>query len=96
MVKDATPHEVFFQAKTLNQKVARLVTELTEESELIGTEDDPGDIRPFHVWRMVDASLRRILSLKQQLGLPLTNNEALADADTTPNQVFFIIGLANT
>ena len=96
LVKDATPHEVFFQAKTLNQKVARLVTELTEESEVGGTEEDPVDIRPYHVWKMIDASLHRILSLKRQLGLPLTNSEALANAETTPNQVFFIIGLANT
>ncbi|WP_342348232.1 hypothetical protein [uncultured Nitrospira sp.] len=96
LVEDATPHEVFFQAKTLNQKVARLVTELTEESEPTETEGDPGDIRPFHVWKMIDTSLHRILSLKQQLGLPLTNSEALADAETPPNQVFFVIGLANT
>ncbi|WP_447965342.1 hypothetical protein [Nitrospira sp. Ecomares 2.1] len=96
LVENATPHEVFFQAKTLNQKVSRLVTELTEEPDRIGTEEDPDDIRPFHVWKMVDTSLHRILSLKQQLGLPLTNSEALADAETSPNQVFFVIGLANT
>ena len=95
LVKDATPHEVFFQAKTLDQKVARLVMELIEESEPLGTEDNPGDIRPFHVWKMVDTSLRRILSLKQKLGLPLTNSEALAEPETTPTQVFFNIGLAN-
>ncbi|GJL60906.1 MAG: hypothetical protein NPIRA03_37630 [Nitrospirales bacterium] len=96
LVENATPHEVFFQAKTLNQKVARLVAELTEESEVGGTEEDPVDIRPYHVWKKIDSSLHRILSLKRQLGLPLTNSEALADAETTPNQVFFIIGLANT
>lgn len=96
LVEDATPHEVFFQAKTLNRKVARLVTELTEKPEIIGTEEDPEDIHPFHVWNMIDTSLHHILSLKQQLGLPLTNSEALADAGTTPNQVFFVIGLANT
>ena len=96
LVKDATPHEVFFQAKTLNQKVARLITELTEEPARLETEDDPVDIRPFHVWKMIDTSLHHILSLKQQLGLSLTNSEALADAETTPTEVFFIIGLANT
>ncbi|MBA3965637.1 MAG: hypothetical protein H0X47_07665 [Nitrospirales bacterium] len=95
LVEEATPHEVFFQAKTLNQKVALLVTELTEESALLGIEEDPGEIRPFHVWKMIDTSLHRILSLKQQLGLHLTNSEGLADVGTTPTQVFFIIGLAN-
>ena len=49
LVEHATPHEVFFQAKTLNQKVARLVTELPEESEVDETEEDPGDMRPYHV-----------------------------------------------
>jgi len=96
LVEDATPHEVFFQAKTLDQKVARLTEELTEEPEPLRTEDDPGDIRPFHVWKVIDTALRRILSLKQQLGLSFTNGEALADPDTTPTQVFFSIGLANT
>jgi len=95
LVDEATPHEVFFQAKTFDQKMAQLTKELTEQSGPLKDKDDPGDIRPFHVWKVVDTSLRRILSLKQQLGLTLTNSEALADPDTTPTQVFFIIGLAN-
>jgi hypothetical protein len=95
LVEGATPHEVFFQAKTLDQKVARLTRELTEQTEPFGEKDGPSDIRPFHVWNVVDTSLRRILSLKQQLGLTLTNSEALPDPETTPTQVFFVIGLAN-
>jgi hypothetical protein len=95
LVEEATPHEVFFQAKTFDQKMAQLTKELTEEAGPLGTEDGLGDIRPFHVWKVVDTSLRRILSLKQQLGLTLTNTEALADPKTTPTQVFFVIGLAN-
>jgi len=96
LVEGATPHEVFFQAKTLDQKVVRLMKELIEETEPLRTENDPGDIRPFHVWKVIDAALRRILTLKQQLGLPLTNSEAMADPETTPTQAFFIIGLANS
>lgn len=95
LVEGATPHEVFFQAKTLDQKVARLTRELTEQAETLGEKDLPGDIRPFHVWEVVDTSLHRILSLKQKLGLTLTNSEALPDTETTPTQVFFVIGLAN-
>ena len=95
LVAEATPHEVFFQAKTLDQKVARLTRELTEHAEPLGEKDRPEDIRPFHVWKVVDTSLRRILSLKQQLGLTNTNSEALPDPETTPTQVFFVIGLAN-
>ena len=76
--------------------MARLTKELTEESEPIRTEDDPNEIRPFHVWKVVDTALRQILSLKQQLGLPLTSSEAMADPETTPTQTFFSIGLANS
>lgn len=95
LVEEATPHEVFFQAKTLDQKVARLTKELTEHADPLGEVDLPGNIRPFHVWKVVDTSLRRMLALKQQLGLTLTNSEALPDPETTPTQVFFVIGLAN-
>ncbi len=42
LVEDATPHEVFFQAKTLNQKVALLITELTEESAAPWNRRGPG------------------------------------------------------
>jgi hypothetical protein len=95
LVEEASPHEVFFQAKTLDQKVARLASELTEHTDPLGENDGPGDIHPFHVWKVVDTSLRRILSLKQELGLTFTNNESLPDQNTTPTQVFFVIGLAN-
>jgi len=95
LVEEASPHEVFFQAKTLDQKVARLVSELTEHADSLGEHDQPGDIHPFHVWKVVDTSLRRILSLKQELGLTFTNSEGLPDQNTTPTQVFFVIGLAN-
>ncbi|MCZ6799724.1 MAG: hypothetical protein O7F12_04475 [Nitrospirae bacterium] len=95
LVEGATPHEVFLQAKTLDQKVARLTRELTEQAQSLGEKDGPVDIRPFHVWKVIDTSLRRILSLKQQLGLTLANSEALPAPETTPTQVFFVIGLAN-
>ncbi len=96
LVKAATPHEVFFQAKTLGDKVARLTKELTEGSEPLRTVDAPDDIRAFHVWNVIDTALRHILFLKQQLGLPLTKSESLPDPGTTPTQVFFNIGLANS
>ena len=86
LVQEANPHEVFFQAKTFDQKMARLTKELTEEAGPPVSEDTPDDIRPFHVWKVVDTSLRRILSLKQELGLTLTKSEALPDPETTPTQ----------
>lgn len=95
LAEDASPHEVYFQAKTLDQKVARLTRELTDQTESLGEREAPGEIRPFHVWKIVDTSLHRILSLKRELGLTFTNSESLPDPNTSPTQVFFVIGLAN-
>ncbi|GKS58580.1 hypothetical protein YTPLAS18_21070 [Nitrospira sp.] len=95
LVQEASPHEVFFQAKTLDQKVARLVGELTERPEPLEEERTPSDIRPLHVWRIVDRSLGRILFLKKELGVTFTNHETMPDLNTNPTQVFIAIGLAN-
>ena len=95
LVQEASPHEVFFQAKELDQKVARLVSELTERPESLEEAGAPSDIRPLHVYGVVDRSLRRILSLKKELGLTTINHETMPDLNTNPTQVFIAIGLAN-
>ena len=94
LVEGAAPHEVFFQAKTLDQKVAQLTLELTGKPQGKEQKWNPGEIHPLHVWKMVDTALLRLLLLKQELELTLTNSEALPDPTTTPTQVFLEIGLA--
>ena len=80
---------MFFQDKPLDQKVARLTNELTEESEPFRTEDISGDIRPFHVWKVIDLALRRILFLKQHARLPLANGDPLPNPAIPPTQTLF-------
>ncbi len=95
IVSDASPHEVFSQALALKQKVDRLVGEMTGEKEPKGTVALPANIRPYHVWKVVDGSLQRLALLKQKLGLKIEESEKLIDASATPNEVFLTIGLAN-
>lgn len=99
LVEQATPHEVFFQAQTMERKMARLVGELTGTES---TVDDqltpqpiPRDIQPFHSWKIADQVLHQIQGLKLALDVHEENSEALPDPNTTPTQVFFLIGLAN-
>jgi hypothetical protein len=94
LVEGATPHEVFFQAQTLDRKVAQLTLELIGKPQGPEQKWNPGDIHPLHVWKMVDTALRRLLLLKQGLELTIANSEALPDPTTTPTQVFLEIGLA--
>jgi len=95
LVEEAAPHEVFFQAKTLYRKTDQLVVEITEDSAILLQEKDPKAIRPFHVWKVVDKALHRILHLREKLGMSLSNSEGLADPTTTPTTVFFALGFAN-
>lgn len=95
LVEKATPHEVFFQAKTMERKMARLVGELTGTEEKVDDQDTPRAIHSFHSWNIADRVLHQILLLKTQLEIPGENSEALPDPETTPTQVFFVIGLAN-
>ncbi len=95
MVSKASPHEVFFQALTLNKKVNRLVSEMTGR---LNSEENiavPRNIRPFHVWRVVDATLQQIVMLKRKLGLRVRGSEKLVYKSATPTEVFLAIGLAN-
>ena len=95
IVEEATPHEVFFQAKILYQKVIHLRQELTGEPRPRGNIDDPKTIKPFHVWKVVDHALQRLLHLKKQLDIPTQNSEAVPEPSTKPTQVFFVIGFAS-
>lgn len=94
-VSNAAPREVYFQARTLFDKVDRLGQDLaaTESTEL---EMLPADIlRPQHVWATIDAALARLLIVKQRLGITESCMEVAQPADTTPTDVFRSIVQAN-
>ena len=95
IIEQAAPHEVFFQAKILYKKINRLSHELTGELEIPLSLKDPETIKPFHVWSVVDQTLRRLLHLKKKLDISTLNSEAVPEPSTTPTQVFFVIGFAS-
>lgn len=95
LVEQATPHEVFFQARTMEQKMTRLVGELTGTESTVDDQLTPRNIQPFHSWKIADRVLHQIQILKLALDVHAQNSEALPDPNTTPTQVFFLIGLAN-
>jgi hypothetical protein len=89
-IEGAQPREVLFQAQTLYRKANRLALENTRTSH-----DAPATIanaiRPMHVWKMVDASLRRVLHVKNQFGITTEFIEVLMPETTVPSDVFLSI-----
>ncbi len=90
-VTNVVPREVIFQAFTLFRKANQLRLELTG---ITGTEMQiglPPNIRPFHVWTIVDAAYQVVLVGKQQLGITKSIEETLQDESVTPSDVFHAI-----
>lgn len=95
-VTNVAPREVLFQAFTLVREANRLHLELTGE---VGTKLRllrlPPDIRPLHVWAVVDAAYKRILIAKKKLGITTHIEENLQDSSVTPSDVFRAVIQAN-
>lgn len=87
-VKNAAPREVFFQAVSLFRKCNQLAFEHTGYLAAEPVAPKASKIRPMHVWRAVDAALRRVLATKQRLGIPERSVEKLESASVTPSDVF--------
>ncbi len=88
VVTDVIPRQVIFQAMTLFRKANQLHFELTGESgNELGT-NLPAEIRPLHVWLIVNAAYRRILTVKRKLGITEHIEENPQDLSTTPTEVF--------
>jgi len=90
-VTNVAAREVIFQAFTLFRKVNQLRFELTGT---LGPEFQINlqqDIRPFHVWRIVDAAYQCLLIGKRRLGITKTIEETLQSDSVTPNEVFLSI-----
>lgn len=86
-VSGAAPREVYFEAQALFEKANRLAYEVTGSHE-----DDPEihseNLLPAHVWQLVDASLKRILVVRERLGIKKTPKEPREPSSTTPTDVF--------
>lgn len=95
VASDAAPHEVYFQAITLFLKADRLALELAGSTGVQPELVSPLDIRPYHVWKIVNAAYGRILTVKQELGITRQIVEAAQDPATSPTDVGYAIVRAN-
>ncbi len=93
-VTNAAPREVFFQALTLFRKADRLCFEQIRERVPL-PETSTGEIRPPHVFAVVDAALGRVRRVKAKLGIGEQSQEMPRDATKTPTHVFRAIVQAN-
>ena len=73
IASNASPHEVYFQALNLFLKANRLSLELTGSMGNQPAIRPASDIRPYHIWMMVNEAYKRILVVKQELGIPSSN-----------------------
>ena len=83
IASNASPHEVYFQALNLFLKANRLSLELTGSMGRQPAIRPASDIRPFHIWMMVNEAYKRILVIKQELGITASNAEILKESTTT-------------
>jgi hypothetical protein len=84
---NAQPHEVYFQALTLFVKADRLALEMTGSTGFSPAGVPATDIRPFHVWELVNAAYGRIGIVKQELGIAESLFEHLQDPETSSTEV---------
>ena len=83
IASNASPHEVYFQALNLFLKANRLSLELTGSMGIQPAIRPVSEIRPYHIWMMVNESYKRILVVKQELGIPSANAEKPMDSEVT-------------
>ena len=89
-VRDAQPHDVFFQAMTLFRKSDRLLFQMTRHKAQV-PETQPGLYRPVDVMELVVAARGYIELVLKDLGLATPTNPVPRDATKTPSDVFLAI-----
>ena len=93
-VTNVAPREVFFQAMTLFSKADRVCFEQVRERASV-PETPTDEIRPAHVFAVVDAALGRIRRVKEKLGIVKQSQEMPRHPTKTPTDVFRSIVQAN-
>jgi len=95
LATNARPHEVYFQALTLYIKADRFALELTGSTGLKPIPVSAEDIRPYHVWLLVNAAYHRLLVIKTELNIPESFTERASPDTTTPTDVGRAVVRAN-
>ena len=91
----ASPHEVYFQALNLFLKANRLSLELTGSLGVQPRIRPAAEIRPYHIWMMVNEAYKRILVIKQELRIPIQNTEQLREPKTSITEAGGVIVAVN-
>ncbi len=94
VIREADPREVYFLARTLFLKADRLCFEQTREQG-ISPGLRSGEIRPGHVYQVIQAAQERIEHVKAGLGILVKNPAGVPDPSKTPSDVFLSILHAN-
>jgi len=76
-------------------KANRLSLELTGSIGIQPKIRPSSDIRPFHIWMMVNEAYKRILVVKQELGISAANPEIPKESSTTTTEAGGAIVAAN-
>ncbi|WP_342348231.1 hypothetical protein [uncultured Nitrospira sp.] len=88
-------HEAYFQALTLYHKADRLTLELTGSTGIPPEPISLSTLAPLHIWKMVNASYLRILTIKEELGLKEIISERPEDSATSLTETGRAIVQAN-
>lgn len=96
-ISNASPREVYFQAKRLQSKVYRLHDEITQNLLLQPQKDFPKleTLQPSQVLEAVKDSNKRIVDILNHLQLTNQVNSDPANEKTTPSQVYNKLLLEN-
>lgn len=86
-VTNVSPHEVYFQATSLYTKADRLAFGFTFES-LPMPQPPPGEIKPAHVYMVVEAALERLTVVADHLDTHKESVLPQRDPAKTPTDVF--------
>ena len=93
-IENSQPHDVLYQALTLYRKTDRLAFENVRTSHDAPITKSKA-IRPMHVWKILDASLKRTLHVKRHLGITAEFAEMRMPETTVPSDVFLAIVQTN-
>ncbi|CCH48986.1 hypothetical protein [Pseudodesulfovibrio piezophilus] len=89
-VENVSPHEVYFQAMTLFEKVNRLNFELTLHSRPLPTPPE-GLILPENVYMLINDVREMVNSIESHLSFPFSTNIPDVDSTRTPTDVFQLV-----
>ena len=95
LVEQVSPRQALFQAMILAQRAHQLHFELAQRLVPAARIAVPLDIRPYHVWRVVDVAYEGLLLVKRKLRITNNVEEEAREPTTTPTDVFRAIVRAN-